>query len=209
MSSPKVLMKPPTLSDDDALDILLKTKLRLEAELEATAENYTLPTLPEDDRLNIAQAVLKKDVHLLQRTLQYFRDMDSTLEKQEQSLSATLERCSDIEAELTKCVETPSSEAEGTLVATRLKGINGVFQAMRAFFRKYLEKLEQERPELKISNALQELCTKMLDSPSDPYIDIVDLDINNETLMFMLMHNLVQRHSHYPSKIRMLDPRKQ
>jgi hypothetical protein len=58
-----------------------------------------------------------------------------------------------------------------------------------------------------VNDALQSLSYRMLDFPNDSYVEMAELNCTDEALTFLLVHNLVQRHTYYPSKIRLLDPR--
>lgn len=60
---------------------------------------------------------------------------------------------------------------------------------------------------MNLSNVLQALCTQLMDYPNEPYLSIDDIECDDKALEFLLLNNLVQRHSDECRKIKLLDPR--
>lgn len=202
----QVLSKPPKLSEDERIDALLKTKLHLEASLEANRV-LTLPTLDPEHMATLLPNSLQQSTDYNQRTLLYYTEMDKALESKLRGMDESISRCRQIEEKLLEDNEPDSEEGELATVFNRFRSCKKMFQEFKTVFRAYMDHIAEKHSDMNIADVLQALTDKLMDNPHDPYMDMAELECDDKTFNFLLRYNLVQRHSEDPRKMKLLDPR--
>lgn len=198
----------PVLHDDEMVNSLMKTKLQLESEIEATMEEGLLE-LPEDNNLLVALA--KEDAESMAnnnaRTLEAYKEKIRQLEEEKMMYKSLLGKATLVNGELDKLIANQTKKDKLDMLKRRYENSGVLFKAMRSELQYTFSDLFPEKSDgLSMENVLEKLVSQLLNDVQDPYIT-VDEDIPESYIAFLLRANLIIRHPNDVLRIRFTDPR--
>lgn len=198
----------PVLHDDEMVNSLMKTKLQLESEIEATMEEGLLE-LPEDNNLLVALA--KEDTESMAnnnaRTLEAYKEKIRQLEEEKMMYKSLLGKATLVNGELDKLIANQSKKDKLDMLKRRYENSGVLFKAMRSELQYTFSDLFPEKSDgLSMENVLEKLVSQLLNNVQDPYIT-VDEDIPESYIAFLLRANLIIRHPNDVLRIKFTDPR--
>lgn len=198
----------PVLHDDEMVNSLMKTKLQLESEIEATMEEGLLE-LPEDNNLLVALA--KEDTESMAnnnaRTLEAYKEKIRQLEEEKMMYKSLLGKATLVNGELDKLIANQTKKDKLDMLKRRYENSGVLFKAMRSELQYTFSDLFPEKSDgLSMENVLEKLVSQLLNDVQDPYIT-VDEDIPESYIAFLLRANLIIRHPNDVLRIRFTDPR--
>lgn len=198
----------PVLHDDEMVNSLMKTKLQLESEIEATMEEGLLE-LPEDNNLLVALA--KEDAESMAnnnaRTLEAYKEKIRQLEEEKMMYKSLLGKATLVDGELNKLIANQTKKDKLDMLQRRYENSGVLFKAMRSELQYTFSDLFPEKSDgLSMENVLEKLVSQLLNNVQDPYIT-VDEDIPESYIAFLLRANLIIRHPNDVLRIKFTDPR--
>lgn len=198
----------PVLHDDEMVNSLMKTKLQLESEIEATMEEGLLE-LPEDNNLLVALA--KEDTESMAnnnaRTLEAYKEKIRQLEEEKMMYKSLLGKATLVNGELDKLIANQTKKDKLDMLQRRYENSGVLFKAMRSELQYTFSDLFPEKSDgLSMENVLEKLVSQLLNDVQDPYIT-VDEDIPESYIAFLLRANLIIRHPNDVLRIKFTDPR--
>lgn len=198
----------PVLHDDEMVNSLMKTKLQLESEIEATMEEGLLE-LPEDNNLLVALA--KEDTESMAnnnaRTLEAYKEKIRQLEEEKMMYKSLLGKATLVNGELDKLIANQTKKDKLDMLQRRYENSGVLFKAMRFELQYTFSDLFPEKSDgLSMENVLEKLVSQLLNNVQDPYIT-VDEDIPESYIAFLLRANLIIRHPNDVLRIKFTDPR--
>lgn len=198
----------PVLHDDEMVNSLMKTKLQLESEIEATMEEGLLE-LPEDNNLLVALA--KEDAESMAnnnaRTLEAYKEKIRQLKEEKMMYKSLLGKATLVNGELDKLIANQTKKDKLDMLKRRYENSGVLFKAMRSELQYTFSDLFPEKSDgLSMENVLEKLVSQLLNDVQDPYIT-VDEDIPESYIAFLLRANLIIRHPNDVLRIRFTDPR--
>lgn len=198
----------PVLHDDEMVNSLMKTKLQLESEIEATMEEGLLE-LPEDNNLLVALA--KEDTESMAnnnaRTLEAYKEKIRQLEEEKMMYKSLLGKATLVNGELDKLIANQTKKDKLDMLQRRYENSGVLFKAMRSELQYTFSDLFPEKSDgLSMENVLEKLVSQLLNNVQDPYIT-VDEDIPESYIAFLLRANLIIRHPNDVLRIKFTDPR--
>lgn len=198
----------PVLHDDEMVNSLMKTKLQLESEIEATMEEGLLE-LPEDNNLLVALA--KEDTESMAnnnaRTLEAYKEKIRQLEEEKMMYKSLLGKATLVNGELDKLIANQTKKDKLDMLKRRYENSGVLFKAMRSELQYTFSDLFPEKSDgLSMENVLEKLVSQLLNDVQDPYIT-VDEDIPESYIAFLLRANLIIRHPNDVLRIKFTDPR--
>lgn len=198
----------PVLHDDEMVNSLMKTKLQLESEIEATMEEGLLE-LPEDNNLLVALA--KEDAESMAnnnaRTLEAYKEKIRQLKEEKMMYKSLLGKATLVDGELNKLIANQTKKDKLDMLQRRYENSGVLFKAMRSELQYTFSDLFPEKSDgLSMENVLEKLVSQLLNNVQDPYIT-VDEDIPESYIAFLLRANLIIRHPNDVLRIKFTDPR--
>lgn len=198
----------PVLHDDEMVNSLMKTKLQLESEIEATMEEGLLE-LPEDNNLLVALA--KEDTESMAnnnaRTLEAYKEKIRQLKEEKMMYKSLLGKATLVDGELNKLIANQTKKDKLDMLKRRYENSGVLFKAMRSELQYTFSDLFPEKSDgLSMENVLEKLVSQLLNNVQDPYIT-VDEDIPESYIAFLLRANLIIRHPNDVLRIKFTDPR--
>lgn len=198
----------PVLHDDEMVNSLMKTKLQLESEIEATMEEGLLE-LPEDNNLLVALA--KEDAESMAnnnaRTLEAYKEKIRQLKEEKMMYKSLLGKATLVNGELDKLIANQTKKDKLDMLQRRYENSGVLFKAMRFELQYTFSDLFPEKSDgLSMENVLEKLVSQLLNNVQDPYIT-VDEDIPESYIAFLLRANLIIRHPNDVLRIKFTDPR--
>lgn len=198
----------PVLHDDEMVNSLMKTKLQLESEIEATMEEGLLE-LPEDNNLLVALA--KEDAESMAnnnaRTLEAYKEKIRQLKEEKMMYKSLLGKATLVNGELDKLIANQTKKDKLDMLKRRYENSGVLFKAMRSELQYTFSDLFPEKSDgLSMENVLEKLVSQLLNNVQDPYIT-VDEDIPESYIAFLLRANLIIRHPNDVLRIKFTDPR--
>lgn len=198
----------PVLHDDEMVNSLMKTKLQLESEIEATMEEGLLE-LPEDNNLLVALA--KEDAESMAnnnaRTLEAYKEKIRQLKEEKMMYKSLLGKATLVDGELNKLIANQTKKDKLDMLQRRYENSGVLFKAMRFELQYTFSDLFPEKSDgLSMENVLEKLVSQLLNNVQDPYIT-VDEDIPESYIAFLLRANLIIRHPNDVLRIKFTDPR--
>lgn len=198
----------PVLHDDEMVNSLMKTKLQLESEIEATMEEGLLE-LPEDNNLLVALA--KEDAESMAnnnaRTLEAYKEKIRQLKEEKMMYKSLLGKATLVDGELNKLIANQTKKDKLDMLQRRYENSGVLFKAMRFELQYTFSDLFPEKSDgLSMENVLEKLVSQLLNNVQDPYIT-VDEDIPESYIAILLRANLIIRHPNDVLRIKFTDPR--
>lgn len=198
----------PVLHDDEMVNSLMKTKLQLESEIEATMEEGLLE-LPEDNNLLVALA--KEDAESMAnnnaRTLEAYKEKIRQLKEEKMMYKSLLGKATLVDGELNKLIANQTKKDKLDMLQRRYENSGVLFKAMRSELLYTFSDLFPEKSDgLSMENVLEKLVSQLLNNVQDPYIT-VDEDIPESYIAILLRANLIIRHPNDVLRIKFTDPR--
>lgn len=202
------MSEDPVLHDDEMVNSLMKTKLQLESEIEATMEEGLLE-LPEDNNLLVALA--KEDAESMAnnnaRTLEAYKEKIRQLKEEKMMYKSLLGKATLVDGELNKLIANQTKKDKLDMLQRRYENSGVLFKAMRFELQYTFSDLFPEKSDgLSMENVLEKLVSQLLNNVQDPYIT-VDEDIPESYIAFLLRANLIIRHPNDVLRIKFTDPR--
>jgi len=193
-------------SHDKTMDEMFQTKLRLQSLIEATQDSTELPNPPDSVSILLMET-LDQDADETTKALEYYSEMLMRAKTQNKQLESEITLAKEVRTQLTHERETPSEELQLEELKKSCENYNTIFKAFRKKFSRIIAQVKEEFPQMKISEVLQALCLKMMDSPHNPYHAMEELDTDEKTVHFLVSVCLVERDPKDSRRIRLCDPR--
>ncbi|XP_047487620.1 centromere protein K-like [Penaeus chinensis] len=201
------LVKEPSFRDDKDLDNMLKRKLLLESEIEATMET-NIAFLPDDKKMLIRLAKEEAELTALdnERALNFYRQKQTELQEEKKTYEAMVNKAVEVDKKLDELLKDRSESALLDIMKKRFEETGILFRELRTVLHMILTEFYPEEEEgLSMENLLEVLVSKMMEDRNDPYMNIHE-GMKDYHIAFLLRANLIMRHKNDVSRIRFVDP---
>ncbi|ROT73511.1 centromere protein K [Penaeus vannamei] len=203
----RVLAREPSLRDDKDLDNMMKRKLHLESEIEATMET-DLAFLPDDKKMLIRLAREEAESTALnnKRALNFYQQKKKELQEEKKTYEEMVNKAVKVNEKLDELLKDRSESALIDILKKRYEETGILFRELRTVLHLILTEFYPEEEEgLSMENLLEVLVTKMIEDGNDPYVNIHE-GMKDYHIAFLLRANLIMRHKNDVTRIRFVDP---